>query len=192
MRVRDGCAELLQRQSAPDQAVADDKRRRSPDAESIGEDGVPLNQRIWGGIFHGAREPLGVEADGAGGARDVIEVEGARGPRRRPLYGPDDAEPASVGAAPIPRAFQRDPRVRDGCAELLQRQGAPVHAIADGESRRSPDAESIGEDGVPLDQRIQGGVLHVAHEPLGIETDGAGDGEDVIEVEGASTRSSAR
>ena len=45
--------------------------------------------------------------------------------------------------------------------------------------------ESIGEDGVPLDQRIQGGILHVARKPLGIEADGAGDGEDVIEVEGA-------
>ena len=67
----------------------------------------------------------------------------------------------------------------------FQRQGAPDHAIADDEGRRSPDAESIGEDGVPLDQRIQGGVLHVARKPLGIEADGAGDGEDVIEVEGA-------
>ena len=46
--------------------------------------------------------------------------------------------------------------------------------------------------GVPLDRRIQGRVLHIARKPLGIETDGAGDGEDVIEVEGASTRSSAR
>ena len=51
---------------------------------------------------------------------------------------------------------------------------------------------SIGDAGVPHDQRIQGRVLHVAHEPLGIEADGAGDGEDVIEVEGASIRSSAR
>ena len=33
--------------------------------------------------------------------------------------------------------------------------------------------------------RIQGGVLHVAREALGIEADGVGDGEDVIEVEGA-------
>ena len=46
--------------------------------------------------------------------------------------------------------------------------------------------------GVPLDQRIRGGVLHGAHKPLGIEADGAGDGEDVIEVEGASAPSSAR
>ena len=61
----------------------------------------------------------------------------------------------------------------------------------DDEGRRSPDAESIGEDGVPLDQHIQGGVLHVAREPFGIEADGAGDGEDVIEVEGASAPSSA-
>ena len=45
--------------------------------------------------------------------------------------------------------------------------------------------ESIGEDRVPLDQRIQGRVLHVARKPLGIEADGAGDGEDAIEVEGA-------
>ena len=29
------------------------------------------------------------------------------------------------------------------------------------------------------------GVLHVARKPLGIEADGASDGEDVIEVEGA-------
>ena len=57
--------------------------------------------------------------------------------------------------------------------------------VADDESRRSPDAQSIGEDSVPRDQRIQGRVLHVAHKPFGIETDGAGDGEDVIEVEGA-------
>ena len=39
--------------------------------------------------------------------------------------------------------------------------------------------------GVPLDRRIQGRVLHIARKPLGIETDGAGDSEDVIEVEGA-------
>ena len=39
--------------------------------------------------------------------------------------------------------------------------------------------------GVPLDQPIQGGVLHVARKPFGIEADGAGDGQDVIEVEGA-------
>ena len=50
---------------------------------------------------------------------------------------------------------------------------------------RSPDAQSIGEDGVPLDRRIQGRVLHVARKPFGIEADGAGDGEDVVEVEGA-------
>ena len=102
-----------------------------------------------------------------------------------PRYGADDAEPASVGAAPAPRAFRRDPRVRYGCAGLLQRQDAPDHAIADDEGPRSPDAESIGEDGVPLDWRIQVGIFHVAREPLGIETEGAGDGEDVIEVEGA-------
>ena len=29
------------------------------------------------------------------------------------------------------------------------------------------------------------GIFHVAHKPFGIEADGAGDGEDVIEVEGA-------
>ena len=55
-----------------------------------------------------------------------------------------------------------------------------------------PNAESIGEDGVPLDQRIQGGIFHVAREPLGIEADGTGDGDDVIEVEGASAPSSAQ
>ena len=76
-------------------------------------------------------------------------------------------------------------RFRDGCAGLLQRQDAPDHAIADDEGRRSPDAESIGEDGILPDQRVQGGALHVAHEPLGIEAHGAGDDEDVIEVEGA-------
>ena len=69
--------------------------------------------------------------------------------------------------------------------ELFQRQGAPDHAIADNEGRRSPDAESIGEDGIPLDRRIHGGIFHVARKPLGIEADGAGDGEDAIEVEGA-------
>ena len=68
---------------------------------------------------------------------------------------------------------------------MFQRQGAPDHAIADDEGRRSPDAQSFGEDGVPLDRRIQGGVLHVARKPLGVETDGAGDGQDAIEVEGA-------
>ena len=39
--------------------------------------------------------------------------------------------------------------------------------------------------GVPLDRRIQGRVLHIARKPLGIETDGAGDGEHAIKVEGA-------
>ena len=39
--------------------------------------------------------------------------------------------------------------------------------------------------GVPLDQRIQGRVLQVAHEPLGIEAHEARDGEELIEVEGA-------
>ena len=86
----------------------------------------------------------------------------------------------------------RDPRVRDGCAELLLWQSAPDHAVADDESRRSPDAQSIGGDGVPLDQRIHGLVLHVAHKPFGIEADGAGNAQDVIEVEGASAPSSAR
>ena len=52
--------------------------------------------------------------------------------------------------------------------------------------------ESIGEDGVPRDQRIHGLVLHVAHKPFGIEADGAGNAQDVIEVEGASAPSSAR
>ena len=98
----------------------------------------------------------------------------------------------NIGASLIPPAFRRDPRVRDSCAELLQRQSAPDYAVADDESRHSPDAQSIGEDGVPRDQRIQGRVLHVARKPFGIEADGAGDGEDVIEVEGASAPSSAR
>ena len=39
--------------------------------------------------------------------------------------------------------------------------------------------------GVPLDQRIQGGFFLVSRKPHGIEADGAGDGEDVIEVEEA-------
>ena len=85
-------------------------------------------------------------------------------------------------SAPLPfrapsgaiRAFRCDPRVRDSCAELLRRQGAPDHAIVDDEGRRSPDAEYIGADGVPHDQRIQGGILHVAREPLGFEAGGAG------------------
>ena len=85
MRVRDGCAELLHRQGAPDHAIADDEDRRSPDAESIGEDGLPLDQRIQAGIFHVARKPFGIEADGAGDAQDVIEVEGAVRPRQRPV-----------------------------------------------------------------------------------------------------------
>ena len=55
-----------------------------------------------------------------------------------------------------------------------------------------PDPESIGEGGVPLDQRIQGGFFRVARKALGIEADGAGDGEDVIEIEGASATSSAQ
>ena len=38
--------------------------------------------------------------------------------------------------------------------------------------RRSPDAKSIGDDGAPLDLRIQGGILHVAREPFGIEAEG--------------------
>ena len=46
--------------------------------------------------------------------------------------------------------------------------------------------------GVPLDQPIREGVLHVARKPFGIEADGAGDGEDVIEVEGASAPRSAQ
>ena len=83
-------------------------------------------------------------------------------------------------------------RFRGGCPELLQRQSVPDHAVSDDESRRSPDAQSIGEDSVPRDQRIHGLVLHVAHKPFGIEADGAGDGEDVIEIEGASATSSAQ
>ena len=66
---------------------------------------------------------------------------------------------------------------------MFQRQGAPDHAIADNKRRRSPSAESIGEYDVPLDQRIQGGIFHIARKALGIEADGARDGEDAIEVE---------
>ena len=51
--------------------------------------------------------------------------------------------------------------------------------------RRSPDAESIGKESVPLDQRLQGAILHVACEPFDIETGGAGSGEDMIEADGA-------
>ena len=47
--------------------------------------GVPLDQRIRGGIFHVARKPFGIEADGAGDGEDVIEVEGAVRPRQRPV-----------------------------------------------------------------------------------------------------------
>ena len=39
--------------------------------------------------------------------------------------------------------------------------------------------------GVPLDQRIQTGIFHVAHEPLDIESNGAGDAQDMVKVEGA-------
>ena len=46
--------------------------------------------------------------------------------------------------------------------------------------------------GVALDQRIQAGGLHVPRKPFGIEADGAGDGEDAIEVEGVSAHSSAQ
>ena len=72
---------------------------------------------------------------------DVSLGRRAAAPGRRPPDGPDDAEPASVGAAPISRAFRRAPHVHYGCAELLQRQGAPDHAIAYDKRRRSPDAE---------------------------------------------------
>ena len=51
--------------------------------------------------------------------------------------------------------------------------------------RRSPDAESIGKEGVPLDQRLQGAILHVACEPFAIKTGGAGSGEDMIEADEA-------
>ena len=36
------------------------------------------------------------------------------------------------------------------------------------------------------------GALHVPRKPFGIEADGAGDGEDAIEVEGVSAHSSAQ
>ena len=55
------------------------------DAQSFGEDGVPLDQRIQEGIFHIARAPLGIEADGAGDGEDVIEVEGTLRPQQRPV-----------------------------------------------------------------------------------------------------------
>ena len=54
----------------------------------------------------------------------------------------------------------------------------------DGALRRG-NAESIGEPDAPLDRRYQGGMFRVAREPLAIGTEGAGDGEVVIEVEGA-------
>jgi len=60
-----------------------------------------------------------------------------------------------------------------------------VAEIAEDEGRCSPDAGSIGEDGVPLYQRIQARDLHVARKPLGIETDGAGDAQDMVKVEWA-------
>lgn len=99
-----------------------------------------------------------------------------------------DPSCSAGGAAPVPRTIPRDPRLRvggTGNAELLHRQGAPDHVIADDEGRRSPDAKSIGEDGVPLDRRILGGVPHVAHKPLAIGADGAGSAQDVSGVEGA-------
>ena len=45
--------------------------------------------------------------------------------------------------------------------------------------------------GVPLDQRIQTGIFHAAHEPLGIEADGTGGGDDAIEAEGPSAPSNS-
>ena len=54
-------------------------------APHFGEDGVPLDRRIQGGVLHVAREALGIEADGAGNAQDVIEVEGAVRPQQRPV-----------------------------------------------------------------------------------------------------------
>ena len=42
-RVGDGGAELRDRQSAPDHAIADDEGRRSPDPQHIGEHGVPID-----------------------------------------------------------------------------------------------------------------------------------------------------
>ena len=47
--------------------------------------GVPLDQRIQTGGLHVARKPLGIEADGAGGARDAIKVEGAVCLQQRPV-----------------------------------------------------------------------------------------------------------
>ena len=76
---------MFQRQGAPDHAIADDEGRRSPDVQSFGEDGVPLDRRIQGGVLHVARKLLGIEVDGASGARDVIEVEGALCPQQRPV-----------------------------------------------------------------------------------------------------------
>ena len=59
--------------------------------------GVPLTRRALArmafraisasgaGIFHVARKPFGIEADGAGDGEDVIEVEGAVRPQQRPV-----------------------------------------------------------------------------------------------------------
>ena len=59
--------------------------------------GVPLTPRALArmafrsisasraGILHVARKPFGIEADGAGDAEDVIEVEGAVRPQQRPV-----------------------------------------------------------------------------------------------------------
>ena len=60
-------------------------------------------------------------------------------------------------------------------------------ATRNGSSGRTPRIKSspMTKAGVPLDQRIQGGFFLVSRKPRGIEADGAGDGQDVIEVEGA-------
>ena len=68
---------------------------------------------------------------------------------------------------------------------MLERYRAANQLIANDEGWRPADAEDVGEHGVALDQRIQGGLLHVAREARVIEADGTGDREDMVEVERA-------